>query len=123
MFDFLIKLLSYFKHLYAEICLGVLTMPLVPNGEIANVAASILIDEEWENVEFQNKFLIVTTKSEQLVVFWNANKYYAWMSTGSIQKGNYKICWDDQIPDVYSMLCVKRKLDEYVKNDLAKKFL
>lgn len=49
---------------------------------------------------------------------WNANKYYAWLSSGNSNINGYGFSWDDEMASPYMMLKFKNYLENIMFNNL-----
>lgn len=49
---------------------------------------------------------------------WDANKYYAWLSSGNSNINGYEFSWDDEMASPYMMLKFKNYLENIMFNNL-----
>lgn len=105
------------KRILARFYLGVILYNYKID-DVTNAAADVLINEQWVSLTEKNCRIIVVTHTNKTIEFWNENKYYAWMSTGTITNSNKTLSWNNGRPDSLRMYRVLQKLKEYRRQQI-----
>jgi len=86
---------------------------------VEDVAKIILSNSDWD-ISYEGVYTIILENSNYKIKFWNSNKYFAWMTDGSIinkSKGT-QYNWGDGRPKRFTML----KVDDLISDITRKKF-
>lgn len=90
------------------------------NYEVSTIVNAIVEDvlsQEWVDFKVTQYHVTIKTKSGKVFEFWNANKYYAWVSRGSYQTGEKQYSWSDERPSTRLLLSLKGRITKEIINE------
>lgn len=121
-----------FENIIAKIKLRQLLRNYRIDKDISEAIDSICKEYELLEIEAATRHFLTYTFGNKdkpgtriELTFWNANKYYAWMSSGSIilfSEDKHKKCifsWIDAMPEAKTMLKIREMNKKIVKDTIV----
>lgn len=87
-----------------------------------SLLSNIIDNKTIIDVKGENCYLCIEFSNGIIADVWNANRYYAWLSSGTIRENNSVIYkWDYARPRKKTMRKLRRKLRDFYKNKYNEK--
>ena len=89
-----------------------------PASSILNEACEVLLEADWWRVQKNTKYDLVILCPTGRISFWNANKYYAWGNSGSVEMGCAKFSWRGEMPSRWHVRQIAKRLAREIALDM-----
>ena len=95
--------------------------PVVRNergSRTLNEVCDVLLDADWWRVEVNSVHDLRIVCPAGRVSFWNANKYYAWGTSGQVDLGSASFPWKYEMPSRWDVRQMAKRLAQEIARDM-----